>query len=185
MDCFLAKKNMSTYNKGGLFVNMKKVVNLFIFSVFILFLSGSAQGQELEDYLLGEEQQLQIVVYILGAVAKPGEYRVSDHMDVVELISKASGTTDFSNMGKVSITRHKSTYLAGSGENSGMQKTEGDKEIIYFDVNNYLKKIDGPPPPKVMAGDVIFVPTNKWKTWRTVAAILWSSIVAMKDTFYI
>lgn len=165
---------------------MKKSVSLLIFGLFILFLSGNAQAQELEDYLLGEEQQLQIVVYILGAVDKPGEYRVSDNMDVVELISKASGTTDFSNLGKVSITRHRSTYLAASGENTGLQKSEDGKEIIYFNVSDYLKKVNGPPPPKVMAGDVVYVPTNKWKTWRTVAAVLRDlSIVASTYFLYL
>ena len=91
---------------------MKKITKLFGVCFLLFLFSGNAFGQELEDYLLGEEQQLQIVVYILGAIDKPGEYRVSDNTDVVELIAKASGTTDFSNRSKVSITRHNSSLLA-------------------------------------------------------------------------
>ena len=165
---------------------MKRLLKLIVSSIVLLMFSSNVFGQDLEDYLLGEEQQLQIVVYIMGAVSNPGQYTVSDNMDVVELISKANGTTDFSNLGKVSITRHKTSPLASNDGNSSLNPTEIEKEIITFDVTDYLRTERGPAPPKLQAGDVVYVPTNKWKTWRTVAAVLRDlSIVASTYFLYL
>jgi protein involved in polysaccharide export with SLBB domain len=165
---------------------MKKLINVFILVAAFFVCRGNVFGQQLDDYLLGEEQHLQIVVYIIGEVSKPGEYRVSDNTDLVELISIASGTTEFSNIGSVSITRQKSAYLAASEANSSAGSADVDKEIIHFNVGRYLKSKTGPQPPRLQAGDVVYVPTNKWKTWRTVAAVLRDlSIVASTYFLYL
>src|SRR5688572_8546323 len=50
-----------------------------------------------DKYILGAESRLEIVVHVLGEVERPGEYRVTDETDVLELISKAGGPTRFAN----------------------------------------------------------------------------------------
>jgi protein involved in polysaccharide export with SLBB domain len=147
---------------------MKSPKVLFLFLVSILIMNGSIFAQD--RYLLGEEEQLQIVVFILGEVSKPGEYRVADNTNVVELLSKAGGETQFTNLGSVIITRVKSPSGDKFPESTPPQNV--DKEIIQFNVSKYLKNKSGPPPPILKPGDVVYVSKNKWYTWRTVAAVL-------------
>lgn len=135
-----------------------------------------------DQYLLGEEQQLQIVVYVMGEVSKPGEYRVSDNTNLVELLSKAGGETEFSNLGAVLITRPKTPMDSRIAENEPRQNIE--KEIIRFNVGNYLKKKNGPPPPMLKPGDVIYVSRNKWHKWRTMAAIV-RDLAIVASTYFL
>lgn len=153
-----------------------------LFFVFSLLLSISGFGQE--KYILGEEQQLQIMVYVLGEVDKPGEYLVSDNTNLVELLSKAGGQTEFTNLGSVRITRLKTPLAVRSMGTESLENVE--KEIINFDVSEYLKTKNGPPPPVLKPGDVVFVNKNKWHTWRTVAAVLRDlAIVASTYILYV
>ena len=57
------------------------------------------------DYFLGDEEKLEMVVHIWGEVKEPGEFRVSYETNVVELISKAGGPTEFANLSKIRLTR--------------------------------------------------------------------------------
>ncbi len=123
-------------------------------------------GQETQKYLLGEEEQLQIVVYVLGEVSRPGEYRVSDNTNVVELISKAGGTTEFSNLGDVTIRRELVMY----DENSPRKIVS--KDVLRFNVQEYLKDKNSPEPPLLKPGDVVYVRKNSWSKWRTVATVV-------------
>lgn len=135
-----------------------------------------------DHYLLGEEEQLQIVVYVLGEVSKPGEYRVADNTNLVELLSKAGGETQFTNLGSVVITRVISPAGDKFAESEPPQNI--DKEIIYFNVSKYLKTKNGPPPPTLKPGDVVYVSKNKWYTWRTVAAVL-RDLAIVASTYFL
>ncbi|MDX1373302.1 MAG: SLBB domain-containing protein [Nitrososphaeraceae archaeon] len=160
----------------------RMVLLMLLFFVFSLLLNISVFSQE--KYILGEEQQLQIMVYVLGEVDKPGEYLVPDKTNLVELLSKAGGQTEFTNLGSVRITRLKTPLAIKSMENDTIEHVE--KEIIRFNVSEYLKTKNGPPPPVLKPGDVIYVNKNKWYTWRTVAAVLRDlAIVASTYILYV
>src|SRR6187455_903694 len=58
-----------------------------------------------KGYLLPQEQGLEMMVHILGEVQKPGEYRVPDNTDLLELLAKAGGPTEFANLSWVKIRR--------------------------------------------------------------------------------
>lgn len=157
------------------------ILRSFIGFVFYgLLASGAIFAQD--QYLLGEEQQLQIVVYVMGEVAKPGEYRVSDNTNLVELLSKAGGETDFSNLGAVLITRPKTPAALRTPGNEAPQIIE--KEIIKYNVGDYLKKKTGPPPPVLKPGDVIYVSRNKWHKWRTIAAVM-RDVAIVASTYFL
>lgn len=138
--------------------------------VLVMLMMGGIWGQvfaqETQRYLLGEEAHLQIVVYVLGEVSRPGEYLVSDNTNVVELISKAGGTTDFSNLGDVTIRREVVSY----DENSPRKVISND--VIRFNVQEYLKNKNSPEPPLLKPGDVIYVRKNVWSKWRAVATVM-------------
>lgn len=159
----------------------ESILRLVIGFVFYgLLTSGGIFAQD--QYLLGEEQQLQIVVHVMGEVARPGEYRVSDSTNLVELLSKAGGETDFSNLGSVLITRVKTpSALRGTG-NEPIQMIE--KEILKYNVSEYLKKKTGPPPPVLKPGDVIYVSRNKWHKWRTIAAVM-RDLAIVASTYFL
>ena len=73
---------------------------LFIYySILYLPTIGLAQQQLIkkDQYQIGPDEKLLIRVHIFGEVQKPGEYLVPDDTDLLELISKAGGPTEFSN----------------------------------------------------------------------------------------
>ena len=141
---------------------------LAIVSLLLLLGAGSLFAQDQGKYIYGDEQRLQIVVHVLGEVKRPGEYIVPDNTDIVEIISKAGGTTEFSNLGRVYITR----YHRPAQEGSGSAASDTRKEIIEFNVDKFLKKQTGTPPPVLQPGDVITVGRNSWSKWRNMATIM-------------
>ena len=64
------------------------LVVLLAFTLVPAVAFAQSQGK---GYLIPQEQGLEMLVHILGEVQKPGEYRVPDHTDVLELIAKAGG----------------------------------------------------------------------------------------------
>ncbi len=135
-------------------------------------LPGGARAQQRDDYLLGEERRLEMVVHVLGEVARPGEYRVSDDTNVLELLSKAGGGTPLSQMSEVTITRMTSEpeNLASAGESaiSGEVKTQ---RVFQVNVDDILKGKSA-EIPNLRPGDIVMVPRNSMSTWRTTAAVL-------------
>ena len=136
-------------------------------------LAGSARAQQRDDYLLGEERRLEMVVHVLGEVVRPGEYRVSDDTNVLELLSKAGGGTQLSQMKDVTITRMTSEpeNLASVGENAMPTGHVTTQRVIKVNVDDILqgKSAD---IAKLRPGDVVMVPRNNMSTWRTTAAVL-------------
>jgi hypothetical protein len=64
-----------------------------------------ANAQDRPNYIVGEPQGLEMLVHIVGEVQRPGEYRVRDRTNLLELFSKAGGPTEFSKMSTVTIRR--------------------------------------------------------------------------------
>lgn len=122
-----------------------------------------ASAQRIVDdaYLLGEEQRLEIVVSVIGAVQHPGEYRVPDDTDVLELIAKAGGPNEFANLAGVSLRRREGAGLQG-----------GTEMIIPVNISAFLSREDAPVPPVLAPGDVVSVPRNRTAKWKTAFAML-------------
>ena len=103
---------------------MKKIVlSLWIGGIFLLISMVPASSQEKvdhklqipkENYLIGEEQRLEIIVHVWGEVRQPGEKRVPDGTNILEVISKAGGPTEFSNLSKVLLFSNRGYYSAGA-----------------------------------------------------------------------
>ncbi len=124
-----------------------------------------------QDYLVGsEEGQLQMIVHIVGEVKRPGEYRVGDKTNLLELFSKAGGPTQFSKLSGVTISRVQ--HGVASNGRSGSGHLSLGNQIIKVNLDKHLKQRNATSPPELKPGDVVFVPRNSWSTWRNVATIL-------------
>lgn len=156
---------------------MNKLIVFFVYFIFSITFVGRVSGQEKEKYILGGEQKLKMVVHIWGAVKSPGEYQVSDDTNVLELISKAGGPTEFSKLSSVRLTRiepqlyfkNNGSYNEKNGSNNS--KFRVGKRIIKINIDNYLKKENASSPPVLQPGDVIYIPRNNWFRWRNVVAV--------------
>ena len=125
-------------------------------------------AQQKDDYLLGEERRLEMVVHVLGEVARPGEYRVSDDTNVLELLSKAGGGSGLAKLSEVTITRMSAnTEVAGS---IGHVPASGQR-VIHVNIESILAGKTA-EVPGLQPGDVVMVPRNSWSAWRTAAAVM-------------
>ena len=127
-----------------------------------------ALAQERTGYLPGERQGLEMMVHIIGEVQKPGEYRVPDQTDLLELLSKAGGPTQFSRLSAISVRR----VPAGRPFAAMAGGTAPRVEIIRVNIAEILRKPDAAPPPVLQPGDVVFVPKNSWHTWKNISAVV-------------
>jgi len=141
----------------------------FSFSLLLLICS-NLYAQEDDRYFIGDEEKLQIIVHVLGEVKRPGEYRVPDNTNLIEIISKSGGANEYSNMSNIIITRNRSFTSAQDSLLPVSNKSQ--KIILYFDLDEYLTNVDSDPPPLLEPGDIIYVPKNKWSTWTTVSAVV-------------
>lgn len=128
-----------------------------------------------DKYRIGLENRLEIVVHVMGEVMNPGEYRVTDDTDVLELISKAGGPTRFANMGGV--------YLRRREPFDSVPKV-GDEKLVECDLTSYLKNKNEPAPPLLYPDDVVTVPRNKMAKWST-AFVLVRDIAVVVSTYLI
>ncbi len=141
------------------------------------------------DYILGDEERLEMVVAIWGQVRNPGEHRVPYNTNLVELISAAGGPTDKARLDKVQLTRQADEWsLSPEMLDTIIKESGGDKikdadlrrrfdtasrKIVYYDVNKYLgdqKMLM--PPPILQPGDVVYVRTNAWTFWRDAVRVV-------------
>lgn len=139
----------------------------------------------------------QIVVHIWGEVKNPGEYKVPDGTDVLGIISKAGGPTDFSRLSKVKLTRTLQDQLALNNEKNHAKNGAGHstasmdnvslqyrQRIVEIDISKYLKQNQKTPPlPVLKTGDIVFIPKNKWFTWKTVASVI-RDVAIVANAYY-
>ncbi|MEK7250716.1 MAG: polysaccharide biosynthesis/export family protein [Bacteroidota bacterium] len=83
-------------------------------------------------------------VTILGAVTTPGNYAVSSEVNLLELISMAAGSLPDARLNRIKIF-HK-------------DKLQPPTEV---DLETYIEKSDVENMPKVLAGDIVFVPRQQ------------------------
>ena len=134
-----------------------------------------------ENYLIGEEKNLEIIVHIWGEVRQPGEKRVSDGTNILELISKAGGPTEFSNLSKVLLFSNQKLHL--SPEEQAALNNNQDRFIlkdldkldqtgkVEIDINKYLNNGKAQYLPRLLPGDVVHVKRNVWHKWQTIIRV--------------
>jgi len=152
-------------------IKYSMIVSLSIVVTFLLFASENLLAQDAKGYFVDKpEGQLQMIVHIIGEVKRPGEYQVSDKTNVLELLSKAGGPTQFSKLGGVTISRVQ--HAVGSNGSDGNGHIEIGNQVMKVDLNKYLKRRNLSPPPVLKPGDVVLVSRNGWSKWRMASTIL-------------
>jgi hypothetical protein len=165
---------------------------LIKFVALILCSSGLVFSQDdsgTSDYLLGDEERLEMVVAIWGEVRNPGEHRVPYNTNLVELLSIAGGPTRSAKLSKVQLTRQASEWsISPQMLDTIMKESGGDKvkdaelkrrfdtasrKIVVYNVNKYLGDDDMlMPPPILEPGDVVYVHTSPWIFWRDAIRVV-------------
>jgi hypothetical protein len=211
--CFLKRLILNYNGKQSPMIMRKATVRPTFFFLIYFTLTASivnplqAQSQPQEnsntsEYLLGNEQQLEMVVAIWGEVKLPGKYRVPYNTNVVELISIAGGPTQNGKLSKVQITGKAAQWAtdAGAIESVVQSSTEplGQEElkrrletvsrkILVYNVSKYLsnqKMVT--PPPILQPGDVVNIKTNAWYQWReTIRVVHEVALIASIYAWYL
>lgn len=141
---------------------MKLAQRAWIILATALVTASGAGAQEREQYILGETKRLEILVHVMGEVQTPGEYRVPDNTNVLELISKAGGPTNYARLSGVVLKRG----IGMSDPASSSRRNQG--KVMKVNLEEYLTKENSGPVPVLQPGDVVTVPSNSWSTWKTI-----------------
>lgn len=149
-----------------------------------IFLIGTAQlsfsQQEVIDkdqYQIGADERLLITVHIFGEVKQTGEFLVPDDTNVLELISKAGGPTEYSNLNNIKITR---------GLTSPFDQSDSliEKRVLKVNLKKILNKENFKDDlPILQPGDVIRVGRNTWFTWQTIIRVA-SQLAIIAQVWY-
>ena len=166
------------------------VCSFFIYFI-TLILPCLAQEQTIrkDQYLITEEQTLQIVVHIWGEVNNPGQYIVPDGTDVLELISLAGGPTEYSNLGNVKLTRE---YFDSETEDSGNEKLKGQrngepikKKVIYsINIDKHLDKRELEVVHVLQPGDIVKVNKNNWFRFQNIIKVVYQVAIIAQGLYY-
>jgi protein involved in polysaccharide export with SLBB domain len=105
------------------------------------------------------------MVQVHGEVRQPGEYSVPDDTDILGLISKAGGTTEFGDLATVRVTHRPQPGTPEAAAGGAVRS-----EIV--DIEAFLQGKAGTSLLVLQPGDVVSVSRNSWFQWRTVAAVL-------------
>lgn len=169
---------------------MKLIHSLWVGGMIILWSNWAALSQDKADaslpitkesYLMGEEKNLDIIVHIWGEVKNPGEKRVPDGTNVLELISKAGGPTEYSSLSRVILFSNHALHqelTANPPTNSSLEKfiREDLEKLrqtgkVELNINKYLRHGQSRNIPRLLPGDVVNVKRNTWYTWQTVVRV--------------
>jgi polysaccharide export outer membrane protein len=135
----------------------------YVWIVVILFatvlLPAHARSQVGDRYILGQEKKLEMMVHILGEVRNPGEYQVVDGTSVLELLSKAGGPTEFSQLGNITLTR-------------ALGAANSEPRVVSVNISQYLSSSQPVGIPALQPGDVVMVPRNRKYRWKLFAGIV-------------
>ena len=88
-------------------------------------------------------------VRVLGAVGKPGRYRFSDAMTILDLLAEAGGPTGNAYLEKIIVVNHSCC----------------DQQAKRFDLLTFAKKPDFNSLPVLRAGDMVYVPDITQSSW--------------------
>ncbi|EGR0921295.1 sugar ABC transporter substrate-binding protein [Vibrio parahaemolyticus] len=93
------------------------------------------------------------VVYIMGEVAHPGAYEGKQGASFMDILANAGGPTRYAESRQIRVIK-------------------ADGQVIKFDLTAHTEGLSSVAPPKVSAGDAIFVPEKtdfNEKSWLKVA----------------
>ena len=89
-------------------------------------------------------------VRVLGSVSKPGRYRFTDNMSILDLLAEAGGPTNDAYQEKIVVV------------NLG----DGNDQARAFNLVNFAKTGDVTKLPVVRAGDTVYVPNEAQSDWK-------------------
>lgn len=170
--------------------NMFRFAWIFLFLVVAFGLQAQQKVNPQDRYLMSEGDNLQILVHVWGEVNAPGQYRVADGTNVLELISLAGGPNEFSNLSYVVLTREydpaeydysKSKLLKQRKENL----IGSNKIIIKIDLSRYLNSLDYEPLLVLKPGDVVTVKKNSWFKFQSALRILTQFAIIGQAIYYL
>ena len=177
-----------------MFFKKSKIITGLVFVLLHVFLSstGLAQQEALnrDQFQIGPDERLMITVHIFGEIKKPGEYLVADNTNILEIISKAGGPTEFSNLSKVKITRGLVSIedIKKALRNRSSSKNQKRRTVMKQVININLKKmLDNEKSmatlPILKPGDVVRVGRNGWFTWQAIIRII-SQLAVVAQVWY-
>ena len=152
-----------------------------LFLLYVIFLASNSYAQQdkpiRDQYMLTEEQKLQIVVHVWGEVNQPGQYVVNDGTTVLELISMAGGPSQFSNLSNVRLTREIS-YVSKN-------KNPMKRKIIYkINMDKYLNSTKQEQIYTLKPGDVVQVKRNSWFRFDTFLRVVTQIAIIIQGLYY-
>jgi len=172
---------------------LKKIISLSILNFIILVSHCVAQQIDFkkDKYIVSEDKKLNIVVHIWGEVNRPGEYMVPDGTNIMELISKAGGPTEYSNLGNIMLTRgelgNSIIDTKHDSSSSDLQKKRPSVKsldrVIKINMNKYLTNKNYESLPLLMPGDAVKVGRNKWHKLQTVVRVI-SQVAIIAQAWY-
>ncbi len=177
-------------------INRYNLYIIIIVPILLFCLTSLYSQQEFirkDQYQIGPDERLMITVHIWGEVRIPGEYLVPDDTDILELISKAGGPTEFSNLGKIKITRG----LTGIQSSNNPGKTgmrgapyhskftyQNNKEVIELNLKKILDNRDYQKNlPTLQPGDTIRIGRNTWFKWQAIIRVI-SQLAIVAQVWY-
>jgi len=179
-------------------MTLKKTIlsvwNLLPFCLIIFFSTCYSQQEVIKknQYQIGPDEKLLINVHIWGEVRNPGEYLVPDDTDILELISKAGGPTEYANLSKVKITRgltritdvKRTSRKRVQAFDKDMFLNKYTKQVIKVDLKNLLdKERHYETLPILQPGDVVRIAKNTWFKWQTVIRVI-SQVAILAQVWY-
>jgi len=160
----------------------------FVFLFIFLISTGFSQHDVLsrDQYQIGDDERLMITVHIFGEIQKPGEYIVPDNTNILELISKAGGPTEFSNLSKIKVTRGLVSIddIQKALKMSAKKRKPVMKQVIKINLKRMLDNERSMSTlPTLKPGDVVRVGRNAWFAWQTVIRII-SQLAIIVQVWY-
>lgn len=138
-----------------------------------------------DQYIVSEEQKLQIVVHIWGAVNRPGQYIVQDGTNVLELISLAGGPTEYSNLSNIKLTREYHFFSEKQRKDNNPNKKDlVKKKLIKIDLIRYLEKETSQSIPMLQPGDVVKINKNLWSRWQTLIRVVSQIAIVIQAMYF-
>ncbi len=165
------------------------VVGSFFMSIFNMGYS-QVSTAKVDQYLSGNEKKFEMIVHIWGEVKNPGEYRVSDDTNILELISKAGGPTEYSNLKKIMLTREVTPMAQFSASVQKIDSFSGgstknlSKRVVQFNLAHYLANQQYEDLPILQPGDVIYIKRNSWFRWQTAIRLASQFALIFQAIYY-
>ena len=150
-------------------------------------LFGQNETPRSDYYQLGVEERLLITVHILGEVRKPGEYLVPDNTNLLELISKAGGPTEYGDLSNVRITRGLTsagvTNIPGASSRWNIKSKQ--KEVLKINMHKVLNDKDFVRHlPILLPGDVVRIERNTWYTWQSIIRVVSQVAIVIQAMYW-